>query len=326
MHRSILFILVLLGHASFAATGNAIDQTASVTRIDGSHFDIVTHRPAGEGSWPLLLFIDERGCHSVASKRSAALFKVPASLEAKVATLAVEKPGVKPGEERQQRCSKEYLERYTVDARVQDHLRALQHLRAQADWWNGELYVHGYADGAAIGVQVAAYYPQTKKAAFGGLGGGISTAEVLTNHTICHDKVVNVAACRKDLAERLADIRANPASLELWGGPDHTYRFWAGRLDNREVVLLRDMTFPILLYHGTDDWDIAPVDAARESVAKLKADARELTYWEIPQMQHALVLLPERRRAEIWAAVNRWLFGEKRGAGGPPKFGLSPSS
>jgi len=240
----------------------------------------------------------------------------------------VEKPGVEPDAEYGAACSEDFFRHYTIDQRVIDHLRVLQHLRARADWWNGELLVWGWSDGGDVASQLIAYYPDVTRAVLGAMGGGYTMAEHFENFWICtpdrYEDPVERQACIDDLRTQFAAMEDNPTWQETWSGPDNAWRVWPSRLRSRLVHLLADNTTPILIVHGEEDHDNTPVESARVLVEELEAAGNTaFEYWEIPRMQHGWGNLPETQQHALLDGMLDWLLGLPVATDGPPAFGAA---
>jgi pimeloyl-ACP methyl ester carboxylesterase len=309
---------------AFASTPN-IEQTLTVARVDGSPLQLYVTLPKGAGKVPLVLLVDGSGC--VSSKRDdfrANSLAIGGRVGRPVATLAVEKPGVETGATWGSKCSETFLRYYSIDQRVLDHLRAIQHLRKHADWWNGEIYLYGWSDGGMIAAHVAAYTPEVKRVVLGGTGGGIPMTAQFEDYFMCApDRTKDRDACIANLRKQFQEIRDNPAPLKTWSGDDNSYRTWATRLDAVEYNIIKDLKIPVLIAHGALDRDGTPVESARELMRLLKADGQtHVEYWEIPSMGHGIGNVEPVRREQLLTAMYRWLLGQPTGPGGPPTFGL----
>lgn len=310
--------------AALASTPNT-EQTLTTARVDGSPLQMFVSLPAGTGKVPLVLVIDGSGC--VSSKREdfrANYLAIPGRISRPVATLAVEKPGVEAGATWGAKCSETFLRYYSIDQRVFDHLRAIQHLRKHVNWWNGDLYVYGWSDGGMIAAQVAAYTPEAKRVVLGGTGGGIPMTTQFEQYFMCApDRTKDRDACIAGLHKQFQDIRDNPSPLKTWSGDDNSYRTWATRLDAVEYNVIKDLKIPVLIAHGALDRDGTPVESARELMRLLKADGEtHVQYWEIPSMGHGIGNVEPVRREKLLTAMYNWLFAQPTGSGGPPTFGL----
>jgi len=89
----------------------------------------------------------------------------------------IEKQGVQYGDKGDS-LSAVYKESNTVYNRLYDYLRVLQHLKKNADWWNGDVYVFGGSEGGLLaGSMLASYYPNVKGLAIICYGGGLKFGE-----------------------------------------------------------------------------------------------------------------------------------------------------
>lgn len=323
---SVLCVGVLACFSAASASDPNVEQTIAISRVDGSALTLfVTVPKSNAAQVPLVLTIDGSGCVSSRRKDFAAnFFPVTGRSGRAVATLAVEKPGVEPGAGWGSNCSETFLRYYSIDQRVLDHLRAIQHLRKHASWWNGEIYLYGWSDGGMIGAHVAAYTPEVKRAVLGGTGGGMPMTAQFENYFLCApDRTKDRDACLAEVRKQFQEIRDNPAPLKTWSGEDNSYRTWATRLDAVEYNIIKDLKIPVLIAHGALDRDSTPVESARELMRLLKADGEtHVEYWEIPSMDHGIGDVEPVRREKLLSAMYNWLFAQPTGAGGPPKFGL----
>ena len=162
----------LAGLVLFNLPVAGIAETLVTERIDGSSIEILIERPDRDPDLPIVLFIDGSGCQGARRQGFQDFSRLPDAFADRAARVFVDKPGIdanwKPGE-----CTQTFKDYYTIDQRVLDHLRAIQHLRRHASWWNGDIYLVGWSDGAMIGVSVAAFTPEVSRAVFMALGGGI---------------------------------------------------------------------------------------------------------------------------------------------------------
>jgi len=315
--------LFLFSAASGAA--QVIERTLTVPRIDGSPLELFITLPASDAKVPLVLLVDGSGC--VSSKRAdfrANTLAIGSRVGRAVATLSVEKSGVAPGADWGSKCSETYARYYSIDQRVLDHLRAIEHLRKHAGWWNREIYLFGWSDGGLIGAQVAAYTPEVKRAVLGGTGGGIPMTTQFEAYNMCApDRAKDRDACIAKLREQYKEIRDNPTPWKTWSGEDNTYRVWATRLDAVEYNVIKDLSIPVLIAHGALDRDGTPVESARELMRLLRQDGNSnVEYWEIPSMGHGIGNVEPVRRERLLHAMHNWLFAQPVGVGGPPLFGL----
>ncbi len=317
---------VLLGACGEVSTSDpvaTIRETVWVSRTDGSGVEVLFSRPDTDIKVPVLLYVAGSGCISSRWEKVRSNLELPNWLASRTARVIVEKPGVAPGAGWGTECSEAFLKYYSIDQRIIDHLTAIQYVRRYATWWNGKLYIYGYSDGAAIAASVAAFTPETRKAVFGGMGGGMTMAEAFEDYIACsNDRTDDRDACIAQLRELFDEMRRNPTSEKTWSGSDNSYKVWATRLDILEANLLRDLSIPFLVVHGADDRDGVPVESARRLVLVLeKVPGLQFEYWEIPEMSHAIGNLEPERGALIRGAIYGWLFDEPQPQGGPPDFG-----
>ncbi len=297
-------------------------EVFKVHRLDTSPFNVITYRPKSDKPLPLLVLVDGGDCVSVTSARKLPMFSPPTGVETPVALLMVEKSGVGIGRDDKGNCSETFYKYNTIDQRVEDHQRTFQYLRHNVKWWNGDIYINGHSDGGAVAIQLAAYNTNVKRAAFGSVGGGYSLAESIGQFTLCDaDKVADAPKCEKQLEKTFDAMRENPSPNKQWDWDtsDGSYKSWAGRLDDTQAVLLREMQIPILLYQGYDDERIMR-ESARKAKEYLIHSKVNFSYWEIPEMGHEFESMEEARRMVVWQSINRWVMGEKPGAGGPKNW------
>ncbi len=83
-------------------------------------------------------------------------------------------------------------------------------------------------------------------------------------------------------------MRNNPTPMKSWSGDANTWKGWASRLDGVEANILRDLTVPVLVFHGTED-SSTPVASARLLADRLSAPGGPpFEYREIEGMGHGL--------------------------------------
>ncbi len=267
--------------------------------------------PENAESVPLLVVIDGSTCRGPATNGLLDIHKPDGSAPKPYARLIVEKIGVEL-EDDGEICSELFLQNYSIQDRVLNHMRVLQHVRGTQDWWNGELLIWGWSDGGDIAAQLTAYYPNTKRAVLGAMGGGITMAEHFRDQDFCSeerfvDRPEKRQRCVEKLQARFDDIRKNPTSEKTWLGGDNTYKVWESRLFTRLSHLLVDNQVPVLIVHGTEDK--GQINGARALKADLDAGQNSAyTYWEIESMQHSPSQLPEAQREVLYDAMRDWLL------------------
>lgn len=262
---------------------------------------------------PLLVVIDGSSCRGPATNGLIDLLKPDASSPVPYARLIVEKIGVDL-EDDGETCSDLFSQNYTIQNRVLNHLRVLQHIRGEHEWWNGKLLIWGWSDGGDIAAQLTAYYPNTKRAVLGAMGGGITMAEHFRDQDFCpadrFQSSEQKERCIAKLQARFDDIRANPSSEKTWLGGDNTYKVWESRLFSRLSHLLVDNQVPILIVHGTEDK--GQIKSARALKEDLDAAGNAAyTYWEIETMTHTPRQLTSEQGDRLYKAMRDWLLTGK---------------
>jgi len=295
--RSVNLVLLLFLVVPSVLNAEIIEETLELPRADGSLIQVEIRRVNHDNPVPVLLAIDGSLCVPSMLGASFSHF-VPGNVESNgYALVVVEKPSpTMPSEEnggyiidQDFQCSDEFKRYYSIDQRLQDHLRVIQHLRSNAEWWDGRLLVWGFSDGGRIGARVGAFTPETERMVLGGFGGGVPMAQEFEDFHICReDRTDNRDGCLVELRAQFQEIRENPTSNKTWMGDANTWRTWASRLDAVEANFLIDTDMPILLFHGTEDQSV-PVSSARRLVEKLNQASREdVSYHEIDGMGHGL--------------------------------------
>lgn len=289
-----------------------MEETVIRDKSDGDLL-VYTDRPDAPGRYPMLLAIDGSGCSGWRASAFDAWFQPGQEASRPYARVFIAKRGVGLDDFGDEVCSDEFLKTYTIDQRVEDHLRLMQHLRAHADWWDGTLYVAGWSDGGDIAAQFTAYYPGVDRAMLGAMGGGTTMAEQFRDDFVCPKGDVDNAAARRSciagLTEELDRMRDNPTWTKTWSGHANSHRVWASRLDTRLTPLLADMRNPVLVVHGERDVDSVPVGSARAMVAAIQRSGEgNVTYWEVPGMAHTIDSLPETRARQLRTDILNWLL------------------
>lgn len=292
--RMALVLLLALAYSPAEAGSAAFSESLKVPRVDGTLVDVHLQRPSTQRKVPLLVYIDGSLCIPSTYNESVTWLLEKSDGAHPFALAVIEKPGptlpalnaegdIEIGPDFQ--CSAEFRQHYSIDQRVIDHLRVLQHLNRHASWWNGELLVWGFSDGGRIGAQLAAYYPQTKAVAVVGVGGGMRMADSM-EAMVCVAPA-DTAACRESLRKEMDEIRAAPVPTRDWMGESNTYAAWASRLDAVEANVLRDLKAPLLVVHGERDGSV-PVASARKLAELMQGSGVVFRYREVPGMRHSL--------------------------------------
>ncbi len=306
------------------------EDRVTLPTLDDRELIYFVDRPLVSQKIPILLSIDGSSC--IGQLRPIfrnSSYRPDAESPALYARVLVEKPGVDPEADYPSECTEEFLKHYSMDQRVTDHLRTLQHLNAHADWWDGRLLIWGWSDGGDIAAQLTAYYPNIERAVIGAAGGGYTMEEHFEDFWVCSDARAGDQRpqCLEDLRTQFQDIYDNPTWTKTWSGHDNSWKVWATRLPSRLSNVLTDNQTPILLVQGAEDFDSTPAASARKLVADLEAAGNEaFTYWEVPGMKHGTGSLPKTQRDLLEADMLNWLLNLDLGAGGPPSFGAAEAS
>lgn len=290
--RRLVVLIGLLSSSTIAAAAAA--ETWTVPRADGSPISVVIERSSVSARVPVLLVIDGSLC--IPSRHGdimPTLAQGPAGKRT-YALMMVEKPDptiVEADADGELRigpefpCSEAFKRYYTLEQRVLDHLSAIARLRRQADWWDGNLLIWGFSDGARIAARVGVYAPETRRMVLGGMGGGTPMADELA--LMMCDGDDDPQRCRTDFRRQADQMRANPTVLKSWMGDANTHAAWASRLDAVETHILAEARFPILLFHGSDDGSV-PVRSARALASALAPPRGTVIYREVTGMGHGL--------------------------------------
>lgn len=315
--KLLLFVGLAWCAQSFAATTTdpfLYDKEVHISALSDRKITYYLDRPTAAHKVPLLIVVDGSGC--IGQKRSALqnLFKPTPNSQRAYARIRVEKPGVASNSsDLTSPCTEEFSKNYSIDSRVLDHLRVLQHLKSSASWWNGDLLLWGWSDGGDIAAQIAIYYPNVKKSVLGAMGGGLTMAEQFEDILICPDSPAKPdrESCRNELRDQFSRIADYPTWKETWSGQDNSWRAWNSRLYSRLSNALPDVQSPFLVVHGEMDHESVPVESARKLINVLHESGNtHYTYWEIPDMKHGLNSLPATERKKIEDAMLHWLLSD----------------
>ena len=258
---------------------------------------------------PLVLEVDGSSCVGQLRQGFGDLLRPGPERAYPYAYLRVEKHGVTPWAAHGAECTDNFRKHYTMDGRVTDHLRVLQHLRGHADWWDGTLLVFGWSDGGDVAGRLVAYYPGVTRAVLGAMGGGTTMAEHFRDLWVCPAGTEDRPACVDELEAQFTRMRDNPTWKETWSGQDNAWRAWPGRLDTKLSLLLADDPTPKLIVHGAEDFENTPVASARALVAALREARAPHAYWEVPGMGHGWgAPLPDEKGDALERAMRDWLL------------------
>ena len=291
-----------------AAGRTLLHEDRTVAAVDERPIRFYLDRPDIAEKMPLLVVVDGSGCSGQLRPSSWGNYAPTGEDAVPYARLMVEKPGVGPTDVRPGDCPDAFNRDYTIDNRVTDHLRVLQHIANDAPWWDGRVLLWGWSDGGDVAARLVTYRPDIERAVLGAMGGGLTMAEHFEDIWVCPEATTpDRAACLADLRADFARIEDNPSGAQMWNG--ESYATWASRFRARLSAPLSDNRVPILIVHGELDQENTPVESARKLVADLRASGNEaFTYWEIAGMGHGWNDLPPARQVAIHRAMLDWLL------------------
>lgn len=255
-------------------------EAESLERADGTHLTYhIVDRDNGRRQG-LILMLQGSGCQPVVDRDW--LRSEPAILAPGRAVLVIEKFGVGTGKteagEPEEGCPAAYWRGNTLQQRVLDALQVIAHLR-QAEWWNGQLIIHGGSEGGAVAALLAPLVPETQAVVIVSSGIGVSVAELIRRAV-----PPPIAA---QIPPILAEAATNPTSEKRFGG--ESFRWWASAANVVPARSLLQTKVPIMLIHGTRD-QFAPVSTAQATKEMFRQSGRHnLTYREYEGYDHFMV-------------------------------------
>lgn len=284
-------LIALLVPMTLAAPALAEVTRHQTPRADGSpiHWTLDAPQvPAG-----LIVLAQGSGC--LGSDINYNLGQARAAF-ADFAALRVEKHSVLPDDAPENDhlgCGDDFYAHHTVGQRIADY----QVVLADLPRMDGPVVLFGGSEGGPVIAALAAQ----------GLGDAVimfSTAPGVSFGEMVRASIPPEGQAQADAA--FAAARAAPDSDEIWAGT--SYRYWADALDRRALDDMLRADVPFLLVQGGRD-GAAPVMAARVAVDAFAAAGRcNLTYWEFPGLDHALIDMQGRShlaatiaQARFWA-------------------------
>lgn len=282
--RLIASALLIFG---LAAPGGGLAEPLSVPRLDDSTIDAYIDRGTAAGQQSILLSFQGSRCTTVAPGGDRLPIKTPPS----VALLHIEKYAVTPIV-KAEACPAAYLANNTTHGRVLDALTVVAHLRANAPWWNRRLYLAGVSEGAVVAAITAGLAAETQGVIL--INGPVGqpfregwTELMVESVRAGGGDAAAQTAVREEAAATWAKARATP-TVETFFGDDNTLRWWASIIDLKPSNVLVNVSAPILLMQSEKDRMSPPV-AARAVVDRFKSAGKtNLTYRELPGLDHGL--------------------------------------
>jgi len=308
---------------SQAAAGAPAVETLMIRRADDSAMAVYLEGRAAGARQSVLLVLQGSQCGSVAPDGDDRLgYTSPRSL----VRMDIEKYAISPANQGSQTkpCPEDYLAHNSVDQRVLDVLLAVAHLREQAPWWNGRLYLMGTSEGATIAALAGPLIPETR---------GIVTINGSVGRPFrdgwADAMVASVAAAgggakeqeeaRREAEDTWRQVRAEPTPAKQAFGNGNTWLWWASIIDKQPSNALLLTGAPILVMQADHD-EMNPVAAGR-AVAETfrKAGKNNLTYVELAGLTHGLRKLDGTPGWEpVMAKVSDWITAQEARKGGKP--------
>ena len=257
----------------------ATDIAAETARPDGTEIHWVLSNAVPDRANRIALIAQGSGC---APARSSASVQMLADILSDHAVLTIDKYDVEPDDtpaDPIEGCSESFVANHTVSQRVADALDVLDDIKARG-LFDGELVLFGGSEGGAV-VSVLAHQAVDADAVIVfSTGTGLTMAEFFP--------MVAPPPAMEAMQTVFDQVRTDPNAVGVVGGL--SYAWWRDILDRRLSDDLLLSTIPVLLVHGVNDRS-APVEAARAThdAFAIAGQANRLTYWELPDRDHAMV-------------------------------------
>jgi pimeloyl-ACP methyl ester carboxylesterase len=206
-------------------------------------------------------------------------------------------PAASSGQREAGDCPPDYFKGHTVSQRADDYERVIAAL-SREPWWNGQIVLFGGSEGGAAVAVLAPRLARLDAVIIMSTGTGIAMSDWIKG------VLPPPVAAQTDAV--FARIRANPGSVEVWGG--NSWKWWADILDRVLADDLLKVKASILLIHGELD-QFAPVASARATRDRFKSSGNgNLTYWEKPGLDHFMSdAKGQSQLAEVLAEASAWL-------------------
>jgi len=257
-----------------------------VKRLNDSEIDVYHNKPVAE-NMPIMIFCQGSGYDS----NTEGFLGVIRQFENQIVGLAIEKQGVKFDDSADD-LSEEYIANNTVQNRLYDYLRVLQHLRTNTKWWNGEIYLIGGSEGGLLAGMLACYYPNVKALSIFSFGGGLSFGEawpISSGLQVKAEGATEIEIKNKinNVKDSILMIRKEPTFSKSYSGADNTYAWWNSIIDLRLENCLIELEIPIYLVQGSADIMAPPISAQKLNESFLKNGKTNLIYKEYEGYDHA---------------------------------------
>ncbi|MFK8017507.1 MAG: alpha/beta fold hydrolase [Gammaproteobacteria bacterium] len=287
--RRILIALLLASSTMFSA--DAIADTRTLARVDGSQIQYHVDRRGQEKEQSILLLLQGSDCNSIKQHPRIGEYLAVAPDHA---VLYIEKYGLTDNlawsdKDARDDCPRDYLEHNTLEQRVLDVLRVIAQLRHSDKWWNGELLIVGGSAGAMVAGQVAALVPETTQLVIFGFGSRYFRRDLIDS---IESSMASSGMPKEKVESELAAVKAqfdsmrdNPSPVLFASG--HSYAYWAGMLEFDQLASLSQVTVPVLAVHGARDQSSSP-QGARDLVWSLKQNPDvDLDFVEYAELDHS---------------------------------------
>jgi pimeloyl-ACP methyl ester carboxylesterase len=244
-------------------------------RLDGTLIDVYlcSDKDGKLSPKPMIIFLHGSGGDSVFAREEEHkwyfpfMFKPLRDLAEDWHVIFIEKRGVKLGDwvgfSGYDKCSKEYIEYATRDARIEDASRVIEYLIAQNLYDGSVLLLIGHSEGGHVASGVAAINHNITHLALFPFSAGHGLFEGLVN--LREKLAANKISAQEFLQEydkevsRYRDIRKNSDSINKQHG-GHAYRRWYSYCFGQPLEDLLKVKIPIFLGVGTLDGSAVGTD------------------------------------------------------------------
>ena len=312
--RSFLFLMTLFLSSTLNAQIKKGEDTIhlKVKRLNDTYIDAFLKRPKNNEKVPLLIMCQGSGTGSM----TAPFLAVTEQWKDRLGRLVIEKAGVSFGDEGD-KISDLYKTNNIISNRLNDYLRVLQYLRANAGWWNGEVYVIGGSEGGLLAGLIASYYPNVKGVAILGFGGGLTFKEAWPKAKRIQKKAEGYSEIQLEQVEQSAldtieMAKKNPIYTLSYDGNDNTYAWWASIVDLRLSNTLTDLNIPIYVAHGSED-NMMPVASAKNLKEEFtKQGKTNITFKEYVGYDHGFTdQAGKSHYAKVFMDAISWMLASK---------------
>ena len=311
VRHTIRILLISLSASPCHAVGWDL-QSKTLPRPDGSAIHYYVERGDGEVQQSLLVIMQGSDCNSIARHPTIHEY---AEAAPEHAVLLVEKYGItkelSPSVDVDRvDCPVEYLRNDNLEQRVLDYLAVIAVLRAEADWWMGELVILAGSSGVNVAEQVAALVPETQRLVIFGFG-----SRWLEDDILYGVRASLEAANLEDDARMLEfnsaistlrEIRENPTPNKFASG--HSYWGWASLLRFDQLEALARVLVPVLAIQGLQDQNVSPKGAQELIKALHELGRANITYREYDDLDHGFRdSSGKSHKSRVVEDIRRWL-------------------